>query len=250
MRNTLVNLSSRRCAAKCGAFLLVLCPARERDLRDVSSRDVITHLLLKHETMRDWRLGTMMTVCFVYAVVRYVIFKGVSPEHLPLYVANKAFSLVGLLAIGCAALLKTPRQRKAWGFAGLICLGLHVVISLAILNPGYFAKFYSTDGKFLWQIECALLAGAVGFVAVSSLGVATLAYQGNAGGSPGMGKSLISGLGRCVLLLSMAHVFMLGYKGWLAVSTWPGWLPPITLLAFGAAAAMLLAKWTIVRRQA
>ena len=192
----------------------------------------------------------MMAACFVYAVARYVIFKGVSPEHLPLYVANKSFSLVGLLAIGCAALWKTSQQRKAWGFAGLICLGLHLVISLAILNPGYFAKFYSADGKFLWQIECALLAGTLAFVAVAGLGVATLVPKENAGGSPGKSKSLIAGLGRCVLLLTMTHVFMLGYKGWLAISTWPGWLPPITLLAFGAAAALLLAKWIIVGRQA
>jgi len=34
------------------------------------------------------------------------------------------------------------------------------------------------------------------------------------------------------LLLGAAHVFFMGYEGWLAPSDWHGGLPPVSLVAF------------------
>lgn len=45
-------------------------------------------------------------------------------------------------------------------------------------------------------------------------------------------RGLVPGLGRLVLLFTALHVFFMGYTTWLDVSSWPGYLPPITLLSF------------------
>jgi len=34
------------------------------------------------------------------------------------------------------------------------------------------------------------------------------------------------------MLFSMAHIFFMGYKGWMNPSGWNGGLPPISLVAF------------------
>ena len=47
-------------------------------------------------------------------------------------------------------------------------------------------------------------------------------------------------LGRLILLLTAFHVLAIGGPGWLRVHTWPGNLPPITLLAFAAALGMFI----------
>ncbi len=47
-----------------------------------------------------------------------------------------------------------------------------------------------------------------------------------------------------VLLLALAagHVLVMGLSGWLAPQGWPGFLPPISLVAFIAAVIPLLVK--------
>jgi hypothetical protein len=159
-----------------------------------------------------------------YSVVRYVIFKGVSVEQIPVYITNKAISWTGLILLGLAPLIEVHRRRTI-GQAGFLLVLLHVVLSLMIFDPTYFAKFYREDGYLHWQAEVSMLAGALGTVLLFKLFV-------HVGENSDHNGSLIPGLGRLVLILTGVHVGLMGYQGWTDLSHWPGSMPPITLLSF------------------
>ena len=92
---------------------------------------------------------------------------------------------------------------------------IHVLLSLMLMQPGYFPKLYSGPRLHFWA-ELALLCGAL------ALGF----WQ-----SP-LPRSVVSRhraqwLGAA---LSLAHVTCIGAPGWLKPETWPGNMPPITLI--------------------
>lgn len=160
----------------------------------------------------------------VYSLLRYVVFQGVSVEQIPVYVTNKAVSWTGLILLGLAPLLRSERRRPI-GQAGLLFVLLHLVLSLTMLNPVYFGKFYQQDGHLTWQAEASMLTGAVAAVLMLKLFI----HPGENSNSQG---SLIPGLGRTILIFSGFHVLLMGYEGWAVVTDWPAGLPPITLLSF------------------
>ena len=49
-------------------------------------------------------------------------------------------------------------------------------------------------------------------------------------------------MGYATLALACGHTFVMGYKGWFDLSTWPGSMPPITMLGFLAALSALVVK--------
>jgi len=50
-------------------------------------------------------------------------------------------------------------------------------------------------------------------------------------------------MGYLGLLTAMLHVAIMGYSNWFKVDTWPGYLPPITLIGFVIAAIPLYFKY-------
>ncbi len=168
-----------------------------------------------------------------YAIVRYNVFGGVSVEQLPLYVTNKAVSVAGLVLIvtavgarplsgwlpGCGWLMD---ERRSMGMLGLGLSAVHTVMSLMLLNPGYFGKFYDAGtGKMHLAAEVSMLAGVVA--------LALLVVQSRAG--EGSGRSSLRWLGVGVLALSLMHLGFMGWPGWWTPGKWHGGLPPITLLS-------------------
>jgi len=181
-------------------------------------------------------LASVFAASMAYSVTRYHLFKGVSWDHLPLYVANKALSLSGLLLLGVSRIQVDKQSRKHLGVAGAVMIGLHVLISFQILNRAYFPKAYLANGKMTLAGEASMLAGTVALLLTYCLCTASsrkkLSEQQDA-------TSLIPGLGRMVLLLTALHVGFWGYSGWWDVYAWPGQLPPITLIS-GLAACLFL----------
>ena len=184
----------------------------------------------------------VLLLCFAYAVARYVVFGEVSPDHLGVFIMNKALSLAGLLlialAVGARPISRVlpaagwlREDRRAIGMAGLGYAGIHTVLSLMLLGPGYFAKFYDTQsGLMTAAAEWSMLAGAVA--------LALLIWQSRInGGAQGNASAQRRWLGTGVLALALAHVGFMGWPGWWTPNTWPGGLPPITLLS--AAVALL-----------
>lgn len=166
----------------------------------------------------------IFALTFWYSIVRYIVFKGVAVEQIPVYITNKAISWTGLILLGLAPLVGVERRRSL-GQAGFLLVLLHVILSLMIINPVYFGKFYGENGFLSWLAELSMLAGAVGTVLLFRLFV-------HVGENTEQNGSLIPGLGRLILVLTGAHVGFMGYRGWTDISHWPGYLPPITLLSF------------------
>ncbi|MEM9416293.1 MAG: hypothetical protein AAGA29_12575 [Planctomycetota bacterium] len=181
----------------------------------------------------------LFATCLAYAVVRYIVFGDVLPAQLPVFITNKALSLAGLtlivLAVGArpiAAALPVASwlrdDRRTLGMVGLAFSAVHTVLSLMLLGPAYFGKFYSPTGQMTAVGEWAMLLGA------SAL--ALLVWQSRVApptrpGVPNRAAAHRRMLGTGVLTLAMLHVGVMGWKGWFAPADWPGGLPPITLLS-------------------
>jgi hypothetical protein len=168
----------------------------------------------------------------LYATARYHLLNDISWEDWPIYTLNKAFALSSLL------LLVLSLHRKHTGapdpnpynpqIAGLFG-AMHVMLSLILLSPAYYEKFY-IQGK---------LTPAAGLSMVLGAAAAFVMFAG-----PGMRQNQRTDGGvRILAILAFAiglHAMLQGFAGWFAPSKWPGMMPPITLISFllGLAAAL------------
>lgn len=165
---------------------------------------------------------TVLFFAIVYAVVRYAGFANVSPIHIPVYLLNKGISMTAAYALLMAALGLIRAQREVFDFWRKACMNLvfiHVLLSLAIYNKGYFPKFFAGDMMSLTG-EITLLLGALGVYCFWRL----LTFEME----PHVKRIMIVAASALV----SGHLFVMGYDGWLAVQKWNGGLPPITLLSF------------------
>ncbi len=186
--------------------------------------------------MSDRRLLAGLTGAgLAYAIVRYNVFKGVPWDQLPLYVTNKAIALVGLVFLGLSRIVVEKQRRKNLGLSGALLVVVHVLMSLILLGPDYYAGFYSRLGQMTLSAELSMLAGALGTVGLLWLFYVTTIRP--IAGQPHR-TSLVPGLGRLVLAFTGVHVILIGVRGWFHVASWPGALPPITLISFAIAAAL------------
>ena len=186
-----------------------------------------------------WTISLVVAGSIGYAVIRYIVFGDVPVRQLPLYVANKGAAMSSLLLLGMSLLARSRENRKVFGKSGFLLLAAHTVISIAILTPAYFPKYFHADGTFVWRVEGGLAFGVAGIV----VGVYLFFAAPNGNGS----SSLRRGVGRFILIASAIHTALLGYPTWRAIESWPGYLPPITLLATISAAVMLALRLAAVR---
>ena len=164
-----------------------------------------------------------------YAILRYHIIKNVPWEHLPLYTTNKVFAVVGLAGLVGSRLAAGRERRQRYGFAGLWCTTVHVLMSLLLMGQNYFQKFYLETGKLTWQAELSMTAGVLGVGFLLWLLIATLKAESQ------QQTSLVPGIARWALLATALHLVFMGGAGWLNGADWTAakGLPAITLLAFG-----------------
>ncbi|MGE3808644.1 MAG: hypothetical protein AB7K24_28595 [Gemmataceae bacterium] len=180
---------------------------------------------------RHWNAAAVFALCTTYAIVRYTILGPVSYEQLPLYVVNKGASFAGLILLVWAGGQRDPLSRRLLGVQAFALIALHVVLSLMLLTPGYFPKFFQSTGLMTWQSEASMLTGAIGFLMMCRLLIASESQEEQ----PVRRGSLLPGVGRTVMMLAALHVALMGYQGWLTPEKWFGGMPPITLLSFLAA---------------
>lgn len=178
-------------------------------------------------------LGTL-----AYAVLRYHLVKSVPWEHFPLYTTNKVFAVVGLAGLVGSRLAAGRERRQRFGLAGLWCTTVHVLMSLLLMGPNYFQKFYLETGKLTWQAELSMATGVLGVGFLLWLLVATLKTETQ------QQTSLVPGIARWTLLATALHLVFMGGAGWLNREDWAAakGLPAITLLAFGLALAGIALK--------
>ncbi len=193
----------------------------------------------ENAAMRDRKLVAGLTAAgLAYAVVRYNVFKGVPWDQLPVYVTNKAIALVGLVLLGLSRVVVDRQRRKSLGLTGAAFVAVHVILSLAPSWPTAYAGFYD-GGTLTSYATLSVGAGALGSAGLLWLFYATVFRPRR---DEPHRTSLVPGLGRAVLVLTALHVGLIGIRGWFDLSTWPGSLPPITLLSFAAAGVLLAAR--------
>ncbi len=214
----------------------------------------VSERLIQPATTRVFLL--VMGPCLVYAGVRYHVVQGVPLAQAPLYILNKVISLGGLAFLAMSYLVGKVAGLR-WGdrqlqlvvtkFCGLMGFSLivaHVLMSLALLDPAYYAKFY--DGaKLNLTGELSLSLGVFALWCFSLPAIASLPYMYDELGADRWLRS--QRVGYIGLMLAAGHVLVMGVMGWLRPGDWPAALPPITALAF--VVAMLPLVLRIVRNR-
>lgn len=182
--------------------------------------------------------AALLLLTAAYATTRYVVFGPVVAAHIPLYVLNKAFAWTALvllalaLGAGPAARLWPARlgphlwRRRYWGLVGFALATLHIVVSLAILNYGYYRPMFRQAFEFTALAEIAMLAGALAWVVLLAPVAASL--PGVRAALSARYWQLLQNIGLLALSLTGLHLAY-GVPGWFAPAQWYGGLPPITL---------------------
>lgn len=189
-------------------------------------------------------LLTILALTLTYSILRYHVFGTVEWSQLPLYVLNKAVSWTGLTLLALAYMRRDRSAAREFGVLGAFLAGGHVVMSLAMLSPAYYAKLFEGARLSGWG-SGVVLAGVSAAMVLALPAIATL---------PGVHAALGEArwlrwqrAGYWTLALAAAHCALLGWKGWLTPGAWQGGLPPITLLGFLTAIAPLARKALVGR---
>jgi hypothetical protein len=172
----------------------------------------------------------ILAVTFAYAIVRYHVFKGVAWGQLPFYTVNKAVSWSALILLAVAVrgavrsgvpLVEQPLLRPA-----LVMMSWHMISSLALLATGAYPAFL-VGGHLSAKAGLSLALGVVG----------TLAAQ------TGLRGPKSATLAAVLAAASATHAGLLGMSSWLSPATWPGRMPPITLLS--TAVGFVALAWAV-----
>jgi hypothetical protein len=175
-----------------------------------------------------------LALALVYAVVRYLVVKGVPVDHAPLYVANKAVAAVAIFAFARAVSHADRGARREAARQGLALSVVHALASLPVLSPAYFPGWFVSDGRFGLRAELALAAG------IASLALAW--HLSRPGDDPEARERGAARFRLAVVGLAWAHCLAVGWLNWFDVAAWPGRMPPITLLcALGTAPLLAVA---------
>jgi DMSO/TMAO reductase YedYZ heme-binding membrane subunit len=177
-----------------------------------------------------------------YAILRYHIAGPVPWKDLPFFILNKGISLCAFILLsfnftygplknlGVNVSNSMLSSRRIVGIVGFILTFIHVIISFMLFKPAIYAKFFEPDQSLTLNSGLSMLGGALAFVFI-------WLYNVSFNSEIRKDKDLIRFINnRTVLLiaffLSGAHLFFMGYEGWMEPSSWYGGLPPISLIAF------------------
>ncbi len=193
----------------------------------------------------------------VYAIVRYHFAGDVEWRHFPLFIFNKATSLAAVVFVSCSYLIgkiihwhdhdKALRLVviKFCGLMGFFLAGVHAFLSLSLLSPAYYAKYFDEAGRLNLQGELAISVGVIALFFLMAPAILTLPMMPKAVGGQRWKRGQRAGY--ITLVLVVAHLVVLGLKGWLAPRGWPAGIPPISLVAVLVALVPLLVKRKLVR---
>lgn len=183
----------------------------------------------------------MIAGSLLYATLRYPVFGGVDWIHFPLYITNKVFALSGFLMLMITSILSLNRQRlQGWylalyeernliGFGSLVLIILHVFISVIILSPEYFDKFFAPDGKMNLKGEFSMFFGVAGFAFMWMVN----RYFSISGEVDPKKKSRkqFKRLINLSVFAGFLHTSIMGIGSWITPWEWYGYMPPISLVA-------------------
>jgi hypothetical protein len=195
---------------------------------------------IKRYSVRIILITTVLA--FGYAVLRYNVFGTVPWADLPIFIFNKGISLASLFLLtlnyslsslknmGVRIPNKLLETRKSLGITGFAYAFAHLIMSLAILIPSYYPAFFTEGGTLSTRGGLCLFGGVVSFV---FLWVYYKSFKPNLNLDNKIIVRITSKKSIMYILFFVGiHLFFLGYTGWTKFDTWPGGLPPISLISF------------------
>ena len=178
----------------------------------------------------------------MYAILRYHIFGPVLWKDFPFFILNKGISLGAFILLTFNFSfgpmhnlgVKVPEgwlnARRALGMTGFLLVLIHALMSFILFNPRVYGQFFEGDGTLTLLAGLSMLGGVLAFVVLWGY---NLSFQTHLSEDKTFIRFITS---RKFLLTAMtfsaAHLFFMGYKGWINPSGWHGGMPPISLVAF------------------
>jgi hypothetical protein len=190
--------------------------------------------------------GTIVTIALLfglgYAVVRYHVAGPVPWKDFPFFVLNKGFSLSAFILLACNFSLgplhslgvHVPQgwlnARKALGMTGFLLVLIHALMSFMLFSPNVYGRFFQPDGTLTLLAGLSMLGGILAFVVLWAY---NLSFQTHLREDKAFIQFITSRRFMLVaMILGGAHLFFMGYEGWLNPSAWHGGIPPVSLVAF------------------
>jgi hypothetical protein len=175
-------------------------------------------------------------------VLRYHIVGPVPWTDFPFFILNKGISLSAFILLafnfGLGPMnnlgIRIPEgwlnARKAMGMTGFLLVLIHALMSFMLFSPSVYAKFFLDNGSLTLLAGLSMLFGILGFVVLWGYNISFQTFLRE-------DKAFIQFITSrkfmlFALLLGAAHLFFMGYEGWLKPAGWHGGLPPVSLVAF------------------
>lgn len=186
----------------------------------------------KDETVKI--ITGILSLCLAYAVLRYHIFKGVDWQHFPLYILNKVAALASVVLFVASGAKKwtgkhlTYSASRMAGFA-LVLAVIHALMSVVLLHPERYPQFYET-AQFSLAGESSLTAGILALVCLLVLDRKYTYRKFTRQVQPA--SDHCQAIIRITWFFLLVHLLTMGLPGWMTPADWPGYLLPISLIAF------------------
>jgi DMSO/TMAO reductase YedYZ heme-binding membrane subunit len=177
-----------------------------------------------------------------YSILRYHIVGPVPWKDFPFFILNKGlclgafillsmnFALGPLNNLGVSVPAGWLNARRALGMTGFLLVLVHALMSFLLFRSSVYGKFFEDDGTMTLLAGLSMLAGVLAFVVLWGY---NMTFQTFLREDKAFIRFITSrGFMLFALLLGAAHLFFMGYEGWLEPSGWHGGLPPISLVAF------------------
>jgi len=120
--------------------------------------------------------------------------------------------------------------RKALGMTGFLLVLIHALMSFLLFRASVYPKFFMDDGSLSLVGGLSMLFGILAFVVLwgYNMSFQTFLREDRAFIQFITSRKFML----FALLLGVAHVFFMGYEGWMQPADWHGGLPPVSLVAF------------------
>ena len=158
----------------------------------------------------------------------FILNKGLSLAAFILLTMN--FALGPLNNLGVSVSQGWLNARKAMGMTGFLLVMVHALMSFLLFNPAVYGKFFLDNGTLTLLAGLSMLFGVFAFVVLwgYNMSFQTFLREDKAFIQFITSRKFMLFAG----LLGAAHLFFMGYEGWLKPGGWHGSLPPISLVAF------------------
>lgn len=194
----------------------------------------------------------VMVFGLAYAITRYHLVGPVPWKDFPMFILNKGISLSAFIllalnfglgplkSLGVKVSEGWLNARKALGMTGFLLVLIHALMSFMLFSPAVYGKFFEADGTLTLLAGLSMLAGVCAFVVLWGYNMAFQTFLRE-------DKAFIQFITSrkfmlFALLLGAAHIFFMGYEGWLNPDGWHGGLPPVSLVAIAIFAVSYVAN--------